>query len=266
MLFGNLNTTFRAFADNADALEASIAGGPRALDVATRELPAQAGFEADSAELFRRFQKPFRSLASASVHLAPAFRAGTPALKISPQLNDRIVATLNALDTFVSDPRVMPALQRLTHTANLADPLLAFLTPAQTTCNYASLLFRNLGSALSEGDAVGTFLRTVPIVAAPEAQQRGGPVVGAGQRAAGRPDIRKTRSATPTCTATRTRTPRRRARPGSASPASTSTCPSSKSSATSPATRAPPSTSPSGVTSSEAQPQPRDVAAAARAC
>ena len=40
------------------------------------------------------------------------------------------------------------------------------MTPAQTTCNYVSLLFRNLGSALSEGDAVGTFLRTVPIVAA----------------------------------------------------------------------------------------------------
>jgi virulence factor Mce-like protein len=175
VLFGNLNTTFGAFADNATALEASIAGGPHALDVATRELPAQAGFEADSAELFHRFQKPFRSLASASVHLAPAFRAGTPALKISPQLNGRIVATLNALDTFVSDPRVLPALQRLTHTANLLDPLVAFVGPAQTTCNYATLLFRNLGSALSEGDAVGTFLRTDPVVAAQLPNSEAGP-------------------------------------------------------------------------------------------
>jgi virulence factor Mce-like protein len=175
VLFGNLSTTFRAFADNTDALEATIAGGPHALDVATRELPAQAGFERDSAELFHRFRKPFASLASASVHLAPAFRAGTPALKISPQLNDRVVATLNALDTFVSDPRVMPALQRLTHTVNLLEPLVSFVAPAQTTCSYVSLLFRNLGSALSEGDAVGTFLRTDPVVAAQLPNSEAGP-------------------------------------------------------------------------------------------
>jgi virulence factor Mce-like protein len=174
-LFGDLNTTFRAFADNQQALEATIAGGPHALDVATRELPAQAGFEAESAELFRRLRQPFRSLAAASVHLAPAFKAGTPALKVSPQLNARVVATLDALDAFVSDPRVLPALQRLTETANLADPLVSFLTPAQTTCNYVTLLFRNLGSALSEGDAVGTFLRTVPVVAAQLPNSEAGP-------------------------------------------------------------------------------------------
>jgi ABC-type transporter Mla subunit MlaD len=174
-LFGDLNTTFKAFADNQQALEASIAGGPHALDVATRELPAQAGFIEDSTELFRRLKAPFRSLASASVHLAPAFRAGTPALKISPALNARLVATLDALDAFVSDPRVLPALQRLTETATLADPLVAFLTPAQTTCNYATLLFRNLGSSLSEGDSVGTFLRTVPVVAAQVPNSEAGP-------------------------------------------------------------------------------------------
>ena len=174
-LFGDLNTTFQAFADNSEALEASIAGGPHALDVATRELPAQAAFEAESAELFRKLRKPFTSLASASVHLAPAFRAGTPALKVSPQLNARLVTTLNALDTFVSDPRVLPALQRLTHTANLANPLVAFVGPAQTTCNYVTLLFRNLGSALSEGDTVGTFLRTDPVVAAQLPNSEAGP-------------------------------------------------------------------------------------------
>jgi virulence factor Mce-like protein len=175
VLFGNLNTTFGAFADNATALEASIAGGPHALDVATRELPAQAGFEADSAELFHRFQKPFRSLASASVHLAPAFRAGTPALKISPQLNGRIVATLNALDTFVSDPRVLPALTRLTETANLLNPVINFATPVQTTCNALSLFFRNIGSALSESDSVGSFLRANPIVPPQKPDSEAGP-------------------------------------------------------------------------------------------
>jgi hypothetical protein len=58
---------------------------------------------------------------------------------------------------------------------NLLNPLVAFVTPAQTTCSYVSLLLRNLGSALSEGDAVGTFLRTDPIVAAQLPNSEAGP-------------------------------------------------------------------------------------------
>ncbi|WCB94065.1 hypothetical protein DSM104299_02793 [Baekduia alba] len=188
-LFGDLNTTFGALADNAQALEDTIAGGPHALDVATRELPAQAGFEADSTELFHRLRKPFQQLASASTYLAPAFKAGTPALKISPELNARVVQTLNALDTFVSDPVVLPALQRLTETANLLNPIIAFATPTQTTCNYLSLFFRNLGSALSESDTVGTFLRADPVVAGQQPDSEAGP---AAVPAHGPPDVATT--------------------------------------------------------------------------
>lgn len=174
-LFANLNTTFGALADNSRSLEQSIALGPEALDVATAALPAQAGFEEDSTELFRRLKRPFQQLAAASVHLAPAFKAGTPALKNSPQLNARVVKTLDALDRFVSDPRVLPALQRLTETANLLDPIIAFATPVQTDCNYLSLFFRNLGSSLSEGDTVGTFLRADPVVAGQNINSEAGP-------------------------------------------------------------------------------------------
>jgi virulence factor Mce-like protein len=158
-LFADLDTTFTALAGDSEALKATIRGGPHALDVATRELPAQAGFERDSAELFRRLRAPFTSLAAASPRLASAFKAGAPALKISPQLNARVVATLKALETFAGDPRVIPALQRLTRTANLLDPTIAFATPLQTTCNALTYFFRNLGSALSESDVVGSFLR-----------------------------------------------------------------------------------------------------------
>jgi ABC-type transporter Mla subunit MlaD len=174
-LFQNLNTTFGALADNSTSLEESIALGPEALDVATAALPAQAGFEEDSTELFRRLRAPFRQLAAASTHLAPAFKAGTPALKQSPELNVRVVQTLDALDKFVSDPRVLPALQRLTETANLLDPTVAFVTPVQTDCNYLSLFFRNLGSSLSEGDTVGTFLRADPVVAGQNINSEAGP-------------------------------------------------------------------------------------------
>jgi ABC-type transporter Mla subunit MlaD len=189
-LFGNLDRTFTALADNADALKATIEGGPHALDVATRELPAQARFTRDSTELFRRFKQPFASLAAASPHLASAFRAGEPSLRQSPKLNARVVATLQALETFAGDPRVIPALQRLARTADLLQPTIAFATPTQTTCNALTLLFRNLGSALSESDVVGSFLRFSIVTppqqpgsdAGPSAQPANGPVVPQAQR------------------------------------------------------------------------------------
>jgi virulence factor Mce-like protein len=183
-LFGHLDRTFTALATNADALKATIAGGPRALDVATRELPAQAAFTTDSTELLRRLKRPFTALASASPHLASAFRAGEPALRRSPALNGRLVTTLRALEAFAGDPRVIPALQRLARTAGLLQPVIAFAAPTQTTCNALTLLFRNLGSALSESDVVGTQLRfglTTPPQqpgsdAGPSARPANGPV------------------------------------------------------------------------------------------
>lgn len=163
-LFGEGAQTFAAFADNATALQQAIAGGPAALETATRELPAQAEFFDESTELFRRFKAPLRSLAHASTRLAPAFRKGVPALENSPKLNARLVETLHSLDRFVNDPRVFPALQRLTRTSDLLEPIAAFVTPAQTTCNYATLLIRNIASSVSESDVVGTMLRAATVI------------------------------------------------------------------------------------------------------
>lgn len=163
-LWGEGAQTFAAFADNAQALEQAIAGGPKALETATRELPAQAEFVDQSTELFRRLKAPLKSLAHASTHLAPAFADGVPALDQSPKLNARLVETLHAVNRFVDDPRVLPALQRITRTGTLLDPLTSFVVPAQTECNYLTLLIRNIGSSVSESDVVGTMLRAAPVL------------------------------------------------------------------------------------------------------
>jgi virulence factor Mce-like protein len=158
-LFSGLDRTFTAWSSVGPQLQESISGGPRALDVATTELPAQAGFVRDSEELFRRLRPGFSHLAAAAPALASAFGAGAPALRRSPSLNARLVQTLQALERFAADQRVAAGLARLRTTADLLAPTIAFATPAQTTCNYLALFFHNLGSALSESDVVGSFLR-----------------------------------------------------------------------------------------------------------
>ena len=162
-----MDETFTPLSNATPALQAAIVGGPPALETATRELPAQAQFIDDTTELFRRFHPAFVNLANASVQLAPAIAAGIPAVKRAPQLDNRLVATLSAVERFAADSRTVPGLVLLTQTATTLEPTLAYIEPAQTTCNYLALFFRNLESALSESDVIGSFLR-IGILALPQ--------------------------------------------------------------------------------------------------
>jgi hypothetical protein len=73
----------------------------------------------------------------------------------------------DALARFSGDPLVPRGIQRLNDTVTSLKPTLAFITPAQTVCNYATLWFRNVSSVLSEGDSNGTWQRFI-IVPTPQ--------------------------------------------------------------------------------------------------
>ena len=158
-LFTALNRTFGSLAQVTGPLQESIALGPPALEVATRALPAQQPFLRDSAELFRRLRPGFDQLAQASVHLAPAFRDAQPSLEQTPRLARQLDTTVAALNKLADDARLVPGIDRLTDTATILQDPIHFVTPAQTTCNYFTLFFRNVQEVFSEGDSIGTFLR-----------------------------------------------------------------------------------------------------------
>ena len=162
-LFTGIDETFTPLSRATPALQAAITGGPPSLKTATAQLPAQARFTDDSAQLFRRFRPAFVSLGQASVQLAPAEAAGIPALRRAPQLNGRFVTTLQTIQRFADDARTLPGLVLLTETAQLIEPTVAYIEPEQTGCNYLALFFRNLASALSESDSVGTMLNVEPL-------------------------------------------------------------------------------------------------------
>jgi hypothetical protein len=170
-----LNTTFTAWNSVSDSVQETISEGPEALEVATRELPRQRPFLANSEELFRRFRPAFAYLADAAPGMARAFEVGTPALRRSPGLNRRLTRTIATLEKFGDDERVPAGLARITNTVKILQPTLAFLTPAQTTCNYGTLFFRNIASMTSESDVVGSMLRINPLGLPLNPGSEGGP-------------------------------------------------------------------------------------------
>jgi phospholipid/cholesterol/gamma-HCH transport system substrate-binding protein len=175
-LFSNLDTTFTAFAAIARPyLQDSISGGPPAEQTAIDELPKQRPFLANSEGFFRDLRPGVKALSGAAGDLADAFTIGQPALRKSVQLNKDLKPVFQSLERFAADPLVALGVQDLTQTAKIANPLFDAITPAQTVCNYWTLLFRNAASLLSEGDTNGTGQRFM-IVAAPQGpNNEGGP-------------------------------------------------------------------------------------------
>jgi virulence factor Mce-like protein len=175
-LFVNLDTTFTALAEVARPyIQDSITEARPALDAAIRSFPIQRPFLRNTEGLFRELRPGARALRTAAPDLADALELGTPTLRRSPALNRRLASLLTELQAFANDPVAPRGVKRLSETLEALKPPLDHLAPAQLTCNYLTLWFRNVSSLLSEGDVHGTWQRFI-IIATPQGpNNEGGP-------------------------------------------------------------------------------------------
>jgi virulence factor Mce-like protein len=175
-LFVNLDTTFSALDEVAKPfIQDSITEGKPALDAAIRSFPRQRPFLRNSQGLFRELKPGVRALAKGAPDLASTFTVGQRTLRRSPALNRRLASLLTELRRFANDPVAPRGVKRLSETLEVLNPTLQHLAPAQLTCNYVTLWFRNVSSLLSEGDVHGTWQRFI-IIATPQGpDNEGGP-------------------------------------------------------------------------------------------
>jgi virulence factor Mce-like protein len=161
-MFVGLNTTFAALATVARPfIQETISESPPTLDVATATLPRIRSFLAHSADLFADLQPGAEALRTTAPTLASALETGAPALRAAPALNRELAPTAESLLAFQENPVVRPGLARLTETTDIFGPAVRFIAPAQTVCNYGTLLFRNVAGVVGEGDSSGTWQRFI---------------------------------------------------------------------------------------------------------
>ncbi len=140
------------------------------------EFPKQRPFLRNTAAFLRELRPGVRVLPAAAPSLADAFEAGTRTLPRTPALNRRVTRVFRTIDEDILErPGRAPGVERLRLTVTSLRPTLAFVAPAQTVCNYATLFFRNAASHLSEGDANGTFQRFSIITPPQGPNNEGGP-------------------------------------------------------------------------------------------
>ena len=86
---------------------------------------------------------------------------GAKALRLAPAFNAQLDPTAQSLLNLNNDGTSREGVRDLTTFNNVLSPPLSFITPAQSVCNYATILFRNLASTVSFGDGLGTNQRAV---------------------------------------------------------------------------------------------------------
>jgi ABC-type transporter Mla subunit MlaD len=178
-LFVNLDITFRALREVARPfIQDSITAGVPALDAGIRDFPIQRPFLRNSELLFRDLRPGAAALRRYAPTIADALEAGAEVLPRTPPLNRRLASLLEQLQQFAEDPMVPRGLRATTQALNELNPTLAFLTPAQTQCNYITLFFRNVASHLSEGDRNGTWQRFIIVPTPLGPNNEGGPSSG----------------------------------------------------------------------------------------
>ncbi len=159
-LFGNLDTTFRALAGVASPyLQQTISQTPPTFQTTIADGPVIRPFLTDTALLLHEFRPGTATLTQSAPVLADAFAAGTRNLPGTAGLDEQTVALSRRLARYSETRVVQGGLDRLSLTLQSLRHPLAYLTPAQTACNYVTLFLRNTASLLDEHVRQGGLLR-----------------------------------------------------------------------------------------------------------
>jgi virulence factor Mce-like protein len=156
--FVSLDTTFSAMAQVARPfIQETISKGPETLQVAIDTQPRIRPFLRHTGAFFHDLRPGINTLRVQGPAIASALELGGRVLPDSPILNRQLPPTARALERLNDNTSARNGISRLQQTNDLLGPTLDFVAPAQTVCNYATLLLRNVASIESTGDGSGKY-------------------------------------------------------------------------------------------------------------
>lgn len=158
------STFFKAWAGAARSLERTIEGGAPALRQANHSLPYEEPVLAQTTEFLRLLHPSADILRTVAAPLGHAFEVGAVNLHAAAPLNKQLASALAAFQRFAENPVVRLGLEEFTATAQAGNPLLEGIAPAQSTCNYVTLAFRNVANLFAESIGNGTLARVEPLL------------------------------------------------------------------------------------------------------
>jgi phospholipid/cholesterol/gamma-HCH transport system substrate-binding protein len=100
--------------------------------------------------------------------ISSALETGVPVLRRTPAFNAQVRDTLSTLRDLAEAPTTNMALRALTDTVGILNPVVRFLGPYQTVCNYWNYTFTYLAEQFSAKDKTGMAQRVLVNTAPPQ--------------------------------------------------------------------------------------------------
>jgi hypothetical protein len=154
-LFGQMATTFAAISSSPRDLEQTIAESPSTLAVSTRSLKVQQPFLADLTTLGRFMTPATASLKAALPVLNPALEEGSRVLVRTPALDAKLQQVMGSLKRLALAPGTNVGVNALVSTVNMLNPMVRYLGPFQTVCDYWNYWWTFLAEHISEQTQYG---------------------------------------------------------------------------------------------------------------
>jgi hypothetical protein len=148
-------TTFAAIDRSPSALENTIADSPSTLTTSTNSLRVQQPFLTDFTTLGNDLQPATLSLKQALPEINPAIEAGTRTLIRTPSLDSKLQGVMSALKTLARAPGTNVALNALTSTVDILNPMVKYLAPYQTVCDDWNYWWTYLSDHISDPTTSG---------------------------------------------------------------------------------------------------------------
>jgi virulence factor Mce-like protein len=164
-LFTDMARTFAAISRVPKNLENTIAQSPSTLSVSTQSLRVQQPFLVDLAKLGNDLTPATAELRAALPDINPALEAGAVTLARTPVLNRGLQHVMTSLRNLAENPGTNIAINGLTNTVNTLNPMMRYLGPYVTVCNYFNYFWTYLADNVSEGTSFGTAQRVLVKVA-----------------------------------------------------------------------------------------------------
>ncbi|WP_205699105.1 MlaD family protein [Conexibacter sp. SYSU D00693] len=152
---------FEAWSRSPEALAATIDKSGPTYEVAASSLRRQRPFLTRFARFSGAVQEAAATLPRTLPRIIPALETGTRVQRRAPQLNEPLRETLSAVDRLSRDPVTSVAFRGLADTTRILNPVLRFVGPYITVCNYFNYAWTHAGEHISEPDPTGTSQRVL---------------------------------------------------------------------------------------------------------
>ena len=153
--------TFEAWSRYPSRLQGTLERTAPTMRVGIASFREQRPFLRDLRDMSAALEKATATFPRTLPRITDALSTGIPVVRKQPEVNAELQKVFDALRRLAGDPVTGYALRALSRTTGILNPLMRFVGPYVTVCNYFNYAWTNVSEHITEPDPTGGSQRTL---------------------------------------------------------------------------------------------------------